>query len=289
MKILMVLITSSVFWMCSQAVQAAHVLVVLSDAARLDLREGKSVATGFYFNELMQPVKLLLDAGHTLTFATPLGSAPTLDQGSLSKAYFNNDERLFNEHRALLEHLKITSATQSPVISLSQVEQRGYQQFDALYVPGGRAPMQDLTRSPLMGRLLLDFHQRGKPTALVCHGPAALLSTLPDAEGFATQLEARGRVTPRPDWIYAGYKMTVMSNTEERWAEQRGRLGDGQMKFLPQTALEQAGADYRSNLLPWRPNMVVDRELITGQNPESTRAVAEELLKRLEPKASSGA
>ena len=281
MKIVMVMLTGSALWLCGQVALAANVLVVLSDASRLELRDGKSVATGFYFNELMQPVKLLLDAGHTLTFATPLGNAPTLDMGSLSKSYFDNDDQAFSEHRALLDSLKITSVTDSPVISLAQVEQRGYQQFDALYVPGGRAPMQDLTRSPLMGRLLASFHQRGKPTALVCHGPAALLSTLPDAQGFANELEAKGRVLARPEWIYAGYKMTVMSNMEERWAEQRGRLGDGKMKYMPQTALEQAGGDYKSNLVPWRPNMVVDRELITGQNPESTRAVAEELLKRL--------
>ena len=44
--------------------QAAEVLVVLSDADHLDLKDGKVFPTGFYLNELMQPVKLLLDAGH---------------------------------------------------------------------------------------------------------------------------------------------------------------------------------------------------------------------------------
>ena len=50
---------------------AANVLVVLSDADHLDLKDGKVFPTGFYLNELMQPVKLLLDAGHRITFATP--------------------------------------------------------------------------------------------------------------------------------------------------------------------------------------------------------------------------
>jgi len=226
-------------------------------------------------------VKMLLDAKHKVTFATPLGNAPVLDQGSLNKSYFGNDEAVFNQHKALLESLKLTSAADSPVISLSRVEQIGYQAFDAVYVPGGRAPMQDLTVSPLMGRLLADFQQRGKTTAMVCHGPAALLSTLPDAAGFARELELSGQVSSRPDWIYAGYRMTVMSNTEEGWAKRNGRLGDGDMKYLPQTALEQAGGKYQSALLPWGNNVVVDRELITGQNPESTLGVANELLKRL--------
>jgi putative intracellular protease/amidase len=281
MKILTTLIVGAGLWAASQMALAGHVLVVLSDAGTLDLKEGKSVQTGFYFNELMQPVKMLLDANHKVTFATPLGNAPVLDQGSLNKSYFGNDEAVFDQHKALLESLKLTSAAESPVVSLSRVEQIGYQAFDAVYVPGGRAPMQDLTVSPLMGRLLTDFQQRGKPTAMVCHGPAALLSTLPDAAGFTRELEMSGQVGSRPAWIYAGYKMTVMSNTEENWAKRNGRLGDGDMKYLPQTALEQAGGNYKSALLPWGNNVVVDRELITGQNPESTLEVANELLKRL--------
>jgi putative intracellular protease/amidase len=281
MRILTMLVLGTGLWVTSQMAQAAHVLVVLSDAGTLELKDGKSVQTGFYFNELMQPVKMLLDANHTVTFATPLGSAPVLDAGSLNKSYFDNDETVFQQHQALLEALKLTSPGESPVISLSRVEQMGYQQFDALYVPGGRAPMQDLTLSPSMGRLLTDFNERGKTTAMVCHGPAALLSTLPDAAGFARELEVSGKVGSPPQWIYAGYKMTVMSNTEEGWAKRNGRLAGGEMKYLPQTALEQAGGAYKSNLVPWTSNVVVDRELITGQNPESTLGVAEELLKRL--------
>jgi hypothetical protein len=56
--------------------RAANVLVVLSDEAQLQLRDKRSFDTGFYANELMQPVKKLLDAGHTVTFATPLGKRP---------------------------------------------------------------------------------------------------------------------------------------------------------------------------------------------------------------------
>ncbi len=89
--------------------QAANVLVVLSDSDHLDLKDGKVFSTGFYLNELMQPVKLLLDAGHTVTFATPTGKAPTLDRSSDDKMYFNNDVAALQTHKALLEQLKITS------------------------------------------------------------------------------------------------------------------------------------------------------------------------------------
>lgn len=54
---------------------AAHVLVVLSDEGQLQLKNKQVFKTGFYLNELMQPTKMLLDAGHTVTFATPKGES----------------------------------------------------------------------------------------------------------------------------------------------------------------------------------------------------------------------
>ncbi|ELY5792014.1 type 1 glutamine amidotransferase domain-containing protein [Cronobacter turicensis] len=259
---------------------AASVLVVLSDADHLDLKDGKVFPTGFYLNELMQPVKRLLNAGHQVTFATPNGLAPTLDKSSDDKMYFNNDINAWRTHRALLDKLKLTSPVSSPVISLARAAQRGYGEFDAIYIPGGHAPMQDLLTSPALGQALAAFHDAGKPTALVCHGPIALLSTLPDAPAFTRQLAETGHAAAQRGWIYAGYRMTVISNAEEEIA--KGLLPKGgAMKFYPQTALEQAGGKYSSNSEPFTSHIVTDRELITGQNPASATAVAQALLERL--------
>lgn len=256
---------------------AANVLVVLSDASQLELRDNRTFDTGFYANELMQPVKKLLDAGHTVTFATPLGKAPSLDRHSVDKMYFDNDEASMRQHLALLEKLRLTSVEQSPVISLARVEQGGYGRYDAVYVPGGHAPMQDLLHSAALGRLLRDFHANAKPTALVCHGPIALLSALEQPEQFTGKL-ATATTASAPAWIYAGYRMTVISNSEEEAA--KAMLNGGTMKFLPQTALQRAGGVY-SSAANWQSKVVVDRELITGQNPASASAVADQLLARL--------
>ncbi len=259
--------------------QAAHVLVVLSDSDRLELKDGKSLRTGFYLNELMQPVKALLDAGHEVSFATPLGRAPSLDRSSVDPMYFGGDAQALRTHQALLDRLALTAPDKSPVLSLERVAQIGYDRFDAVYVPGGHAPMQDLLASPALGRLLSDFHAKGKTTALVCHGPIALLSTLPDAAGFAAALADGRRVSAPPQWIYRGYRVTVISDREEEIA--KPQLGGGTMKFYPQAALQAAGVRYQSNAEPWTPQVVSDRELITGQNPASAPGVAAELLRRL--------
>ena len=262
--------------------QASNVLIVLSDSDHLDLKDQKVFATGFYLNELMQPVKLLLDAGHSVTFATPTGKAPTLDQSSNDKMYFNNDLAALQAHKALLDQLKVTSKGESPVISLARVEQIGYEHFDAVYVPGGHAPMQDLLNSAALGKLLNNFHDNGKTTALVCHGPIALLSTLADPVAFTRQLETAGKASTK-GWTYAGYKFTVISNQEEELA--KGLLNGGAMKFYPQTALEHAGGVYRSNTSPWTSNVVIDRELVTGQNPGSALDVGKAIVERLKPRS----
>ncbi|MNF67974.1 Molecular chaperone Hsp31 and glyoxalase 3 [compost metagenome] len=262
--------------------QASNVLIVLSDSDHLDLKDQKVFATGFYLNELMQPVKLLLDAGHSVTFATPTGKAPTLDQSSNDKMYFNNDVAALQAHKALLDQLKVTSKGESPVISLARVEQIGYEHFDAVYVPGGHAPMQDLLHSTALGKLLNNFHDNGKTTALVCHGPIALLSTLADPVAFTRQLETAGKASTK-GWTYAGYKFTVISNQEEELA--KGLLNGGAMKFYPQTALEHAGGVYRSNTSPWTSNVVIDRELVTGQNPGSALDVGKAIVERLKPRS----
>jgi putative intracellular protease/amidase len=277
MKKLNLLLAAAMLTMAG-ATHAANVLVVLSDADHLDLKEGKTYPTGFYLNELTQPVKLLLDAGHNVTFATPKGMAPTLDRNSLDPANFNGDAAALKEHQALLDKLAVTSQQHSPVISLARVEQIGYAHYDALYIPGGHAPMQDLIRSPELGRLLARFHADGKTTALVCHGPAALLSTLNNPAASVARMED-GTKTAHSGWIYAGYRMTVISNKEEQQAQ--AMLKGGVMKLLPQTALELAGANYSSNTAPWSAHLVIDRELISGQNPASALQVGQALLARL--------
>jgi putative intracellular protease/amidase len=258
---------------------AGNILIVLSDSDRLDLKDGKVFKTGFYLNELMQPVQALRDAGHEITFATPKGTAPSVDVTSIDKMYFGGDEAAMKASEAQLSELGLMSSGKSPVISLARVKQIGYDHFDAVYVPGGHAPMQDLLVSSELGKLLTGFHENGKTTALACHGPIALLSTLPDAQGFVTQFETAGTAKAQTDWIYAGYKFTVFSNQEEEMA--KGLLGGGEMKFYPQDALSRAGGQFSQAETAFSPYVVTDRELITGQNPASAPAVAQELLSRL--------
>ncbi|MES2901746.1 MAG: type 1 glutamine amidotransferase domain-containing protein [Pseudomonadota bacterium] len=277
MKTVLTTFAAAAISLTALTADAANVLVVLSDAHSLELKDGKRFATGFYLNELMQPVKLLRDAGHQLTFATPLGKTPAVDKNSVDAMYFGGDRQALAVHSKLLDELRITDASASAVVSLDEIERRGYGRYDAVYIPGGHAPMQDLLTSPKLGKLLRAFHAAAKPTALVCHGPIALMAAMDDAPGYARKLAGQQTVAV-PNWIYKGYQVTVFSNVEEEAS--KAQLNGGQMKFYPQSALEQAGLRFSAAAM-WQPHMVVDRELITGQNPASAPLVGEELKRRL--------
>ncbi|GAA5445250.1 protein/nucleic acid deglycase HchA [Microbulbifer sp. NBRC 101763] len=263
----------------SPMAMADNVLVVMSDVSEMKLKGGSDYKTGFYLNELMEPVKLMMEAGHTITFATPMGLAPTLDPVSDAPDHFlDTSQENYNAHKALFNQLMLTDKDHSPVVSFARIEQIGIENFDALFVPGGHAPLGDLVSNDQLGSFLRHFNTESKPTGLVCHGPVALLSALPNSSEFEAQMKAGKKAKAAKGWVYDGYKMTSFSNSEESVATQY-YLGGDELFYWPQNALTNAGGNYSRSKEDWQPHVVVDRELVTGQNNKSSIAVAQELLK----------
>src|SRR6201992_2362264 len=56
------------------------VLVVMSSANSLDLRDGKKYSTGYYLNEFVVPYRKLVDAGYEPVIANPKGDMPAMDK-----------------------------------------------------------------------------------------------------------------------------------------------------------------------------------------------------------------
>lgn len=274
MKILLVLCTLATG---ALAGDKGKVLVVVSSESKITLKDGKTHETGFYMNELLVPLKQVLDAGYTPVFANPKGTAAVMDANSDSAAHFANDEKLYQEMRALLASLD-GLRTPKP---LAAINAEGVSNYAGVLVPGGHAPMEDLATDPEMGKLLSSFHQAGKPTGLICHGPIALLSALKNADQFARLVPEPKKTSPQKDWAYYGYRVTVFSTPEEKDAE-KGIL-KGKVKFYPEAALRLAGAKVK-NGPKWKANVVRDRELITGQNPASDKEFGKKFVEALNEK-----
>ncbi|NHD15909.1 MULTISPECIES: type 1 glutamine amidotransferase domain-containing protein [Actinopolyspora] len=229
----------------------AKILFVMTGADHWTLADGTKHPTGYWAEEFAAPHQVFTGAGHEITVATPGGVVPTVDQSSLA-AEANGGQEQADRIAAVLE-----SATEltNPV----ELENVRLSDYDAVFYPGGHGPMEDLAVNDDSARLLTDTLNSGKPLGVVCHAPAALLAT-----------EGGGGTSP-----FAGYRLTGFTNTEESQAG----LAD-KAAWLLQDRLVALGAEF-SEGQPWAPNVVVDRNLYTGQNPASSEPLANELLSTL--------
>jgi putative intracellular protease/amidase len=86
-------------------------------------------------------------------------------------------------------------------------------------------------------------------------------------------------------WQYAGYRMTVFSNSEEKVVEDH--ILHAKLYFSVVDALRTAGGEVSTTDIDFQPNLVEDRELITGQNPRSHHPLAARFVAALDRAAAS--
>jgi putative intracellular protease/amidase len=254
------------------------VLIIGSSADTFELKSGRKDPTGYYLNELAVPAQAMVDAGYQIVLATPKGTHPVVEQFSVKADYFGDREAALQQ---ALEFVATNPGLQSPLSIRSAIEQ-GLDAYMALFVPGGHPPMIDLMQDPDLGEVLRHFHTEEKPTALLCHGPVALTAAMPKAGEFRQALvdgDAEAAKAAAAGWQYDGYRMTVFSDDEEKWAEKNILDGD-EVVFYPADALEAAGGDVETRTA-FESHVVQDRELTTGQNPFSDAEFAELLVKTL--------
>jgi putative intracellular protease/amidase len=222
----------------------SSVLIVLSAARVWTWLDGTQHPTGFWAEEFVTPYRMLADAGADITVATPGGRVPVPDRKSLDT----------DEIRGYLDGL--AGVLEKPA-RLQDVDPAA---FDVVLIPGGHGPMQDLAVNPDIARVLeAMLPDQSKTVVALCHGLAAFLP--------AGALDG--------GWLFRGRRMTSFLDDEERQA----KLAD-QAPWLLETRLRQAGATFEGGPA-WSSHVIVDGNLITGQNPASAAAVGEAVLKRL--------
>ena len=223
------------------------ILIVLTSHDRLG-DTGKK--TGFWLEEFAAPYYVLKDGGAEVVLASPLGGQPPLDPKSDAPDAQTDATRRFKGDTAAQQQLAAT-------LQLSAVSADG---FDAIFYPGGHGPMWDMPDNMHSLALIAAFVQADKPVAAVCHAPAALVN-------------ARGK---DGEYLVKGKRVTGFTNGEEEGVQ----LTDV-VPFLLEDRLQERGGLYAKGP-DWKPFVQVDGTLITGQNPASSEAVAQELLRQLQ-------
>ncbi|KAL4758128.1 isoprenoid synthase domain-containing protein [Aspergillus foveolatus] len=250
-----------------------RILIVLSDANYFPLKkpagsgEGSSSnskivdqPSGFFLMELAKPLQKLLDAGHEVTFASPEGREPQPDPNSESLLAFAGNFYERRRENELLERMKKENGFTKPR-KLSSISDDELKSFAGVFIPGGHAPLADLGDNKDLGRILEYFHRENKPTAAICHGPYALLSTKVSGGEFA----------------YKGYKITSWSNAEEKVME--SMLG-GEVEKV-ETALMNAGAEMVEGAKEKVGQTTLHRELLTGGNPMAADELGNRFVKMI--------
>ena len=254
------------------------ILVIGSNATQLEAQHGDTIEIGQFLNETAVPLMTLVAAGYDFVLATPTGEKPHMDQDSDALIYFANDDEartrardFFNNHPSM-----------NDVRTVRSVIGDGLDRFAGVFFPGGHAPVVDVMQDPDVGEVLRHFHAYNKPTAAICHGPMGILASLDNAREFRAALidgdEIRARELAK-GWQYAGYQMTVFSRSEEAFAEEN--VFHKKLIFNMPDALEAAGGHVVNTDKDFTSFVVVDRELVTAQNPMSDHELAAKFIEVL--------
>ncbi|NVC92456.1 type 1 glutamine amidotransferase domain-containing protein [Vibrio natriegens] len=223
-----------------------NILIVLTSHDELGDTGEK---TGFWLEEFAAPYYVFKDACANVVLASPNGGQPPLDPKSdLEDFQTEFTHRFKNDEKA-----------QQQLANTVRLETVDYEDFDAVFYPGGHGPLWDLTNSKDSIQLIEDFDRAGKPISFVCHAP-----------GVLRHVKAQDG-SP----LVKGRQVTGFTNGEEAAVQ----LTDV-VPFLIEDEFIALGANYKKGP-DWMPNVVEDGLLITGQNPASSEGVAQALIAKL--------
>ncbi|BDD63569.1 hypothetical protein MAP00_008443 [Monascus purpureus] len=228
------------------------VLVVLTSQSFIPVNRSP---TGWYLPELAHFYAVVKDKVE-LTFASPKGGEAPLDPASV-KASQNDpiSTSFLNEERHLWANTH----------KLAELVPRALD-FEAIYFVGGHGPMFDLTSDIVSLAIIQTLSSARKIVAAVCHGPAALVNA----------------TTPTGTSLIQGSTITAFSNEEEDLMN-----ASAAMPFPLETQLNRlSGGGYMKAEKPGEGKVVISETasggpLVTGQNPASTKRLAEVVLRFL--------
>ncbi|MDE2419698.1 MAG: type 1 glutamine amidotransferase domain-containing protein [Gammaproteobacteria bacterium] len=230
-----------------QMQNARKILVVMTNHSTYPTRKDK---TGLWFTELTHFYDVVHAAGYQMEFVSPEGGEIPLDERSMKSFYLDDSARAHLADPAFMARLKMTK-------SANAIDPTQYQ---AIYYTGGHGTMWDFPNNKSLQNISESIYRQGGIVAAVCHGVAGLLP-LQDNNG-------------KP--LIAGKSVTGFSNTEETLSGIKS-----QVPFSLQDQLVSRDARYTKAFFPFTSYVVTDGRIITGQNPQSSGAVAEALVKLL--------
>lgn len=218
------------------------VLFVVTSHAELG-NTGKE--TGFYLPEVSHPWKVLAEAGYEIDFVSPRGGKAPVDgidlDDPVNKEFWNN-----KEYRSKIDNTMAPSDVNTT-------------EYAAIFYAGGHGTMWDFTDNDRLQDITRGIYEANGIVGAVCHGPAGLVNVkLSDGK-----------------YLVESKRINSFTNEEEKAVKL-----ETVVPFLLESKLIERGARFEKSAM-WQIHVAVDQRVITGQNPQSAKAVGEAMLKSL--------
>lgn len=226
----------------NKKIMSKKILFIVSSANKIG---PNNRATGNFLPEVAHPYAEFIAKGYEIDFASIEGGEPALDGLDFEDDGTNKEFLQGQGYEAYKASMKLADVDVS--------------KYDAVFIPGGLAPMVDLPDNALVQKAIAETYERGAVIGTVCHGPASLVNVkLSDGS-----------------YLIDGKSLTSFSNAEEEnYAKQ-------DVPFLLETALRNHGANFKA-VESWKDHSIADGSLVTGQNPQSSKSVAQKMVAFIE-------
>jgi putative intracellular protease/amidase len=229
-------------------------LIVATNQDRLG-DSGK--ATGVASSELTAPYYEFQDAGMAVDLASVRGGRIPVDPQTLLWLI-----RAPYDDRALDDPV-----LQEKLARSKKVGELDFTDYDVVFLAGGWGAAYDLGYSDALGQRITEANAAGKVLGGVCHGPLGLL---------------RARAADGKPLV-EGRRLTAVTD------KQVHELGIDVTPQHPETELRRAGAEFESRTAFrdfFANHVVVDGNLVTGQNQNSGAETAQKMMELLAARAS---
>jgi len=204
--------------------------------------------TGYYLSEVTHPLEVLTEAGYTVDFVSPQGGPAPMDPGSRDMDDEANQNFLGSEQ------------WQRAIDNTRQPEDINPEDYDAIFFAGGHGTMWDLPGSDALAELTAKIYENDGVVGAVCHGPAGLVNVK----------------LSNGEYLVKDKHVASFTDDEEKTVEL-----DSVVPFLLESKLTERGAKH-SKADVFQPHVATDGRLVTGQNPQSAKAVGEAIREVLE-------
>ncbi|WP_019166999.1 type 1 glutamine amidotransferase domain-containing protein [Staphylococcus delphini] len=213
--------------------------------------DGTQKPTGLWLGELVHFYDYFNREGYTIDMFNINGGDTPIDPVSLNKLMLDRATQTYYKDAHFMDLLK----------NAQPITHANPQMYDAIYFTGGHGVMYDFPDNDAIQNAVNEIYNHGGIVAAVCHGVTALLNVKNDD----------GR------YFVDNKQLTGFSNLEEVLANRKKIV-----PFMLESELEKRGAKYSKAKWPFRPYIQIDERLVTGQNPQSPKHVAEAVAELLQ-------